>query len=61
MKNTALDIAYKMIQLSEELSTLLDQKQNAKTAKEDAALNTRIGAVEAQFIALRDILANTIV
>ena len=56
MNKTALQLAYDLINLSQELEDLNTQKNNSNNPKLDMALDTRIDATELEFFRIRDIL-----
>ena len=56
MNKTALQLAYDLINLSQELEDLNTQKNNSNNPKLDMVLDTRIDATESEFFRVRDIL-----
>ena len=56
MNKTALQLAYDLINLSQELEDLNTQKNNSDNPRLDIALDTRIDATESEFFRIRDIL-----
>ena len=56
MNKTALQLAYDLINLSQELEDLNTQKNNSNNPKLGIALDTRIDATESEFFRVRDIL-----
>ena len=57
MNKTALQLAYDLINLSQELEDLNTQKNNSDNPRLDIALDTRIDSTESEFFRIRDILS----
>ena len=56
MNKTALQLAYDLINISQEISELCTQKAYATTNKEDDILDKKIDVLEREFHEIKDIL-----